>query len=247
MKISIITVCFNSEKYIADLIKSVAEQSFHDIEHIIIDGASCDETVPIVKSNINSKIKLISEPDSGIYDAMNKGLNLASGDIVGFLNSDDVFASHTTVSEIVNEFNRCNCDIVYGDLVFCADDSLKVVRRWIAGGGNSINLRYGWMPPHPTFYFKREILKNTIKYNTKYKISSDYDFMIKVLRRTTLIAYLPNVLVKMKMGGVSNSSIKNLIKKSYEDYLIIKDNKIGGFITLLCKNLRKIPQFFIRH
>ncbi len=247
MKISIITPTYNSEKTILNTLKSVEEQKLNndEIEHIIVDGASNDQTLEIVK---NKKRKIISEPDKGIYDAINKGIKQASGQIIGILNSDDIFAYKNVLQEVLFLFRAENCDAVYADLDFVdCIKTKKVVRKWKAGTFSRRKIRWGWMPPHPTLFLKKEIYTKYGLYNSNYKIAADYDFILRILKEQKInIKYLPKVTVLMCMGGKSTGKIKDILQKMKEDYKIIKDNKIGGIESLIAKNIRKVNQFFFR-
>jgi len=244
MKVSIITVCYNSRSTIADALRSVAAQSWPQIEYIVIDGGSTDGTVELVRELAPAGAVVVSEPDRGIYDAMNKGLRLASGDMIGFLNADDVLAHADVIAEIAKLAEREEADVVYGDLVYVARDRAQhVVRRWQSGRYRRARLGFGWMPPHPTFYFRRGLLPRLQGFNIQFRIAADYDFMLRCLLQPGLrISYLPQVLVKMKTGGASNRSLRAIFRKSVEDYSVLRQNRIGGFATLIFKNIRKLPQ-----
>ena len=246
MKVSIITVCFNSSATINKTIKSVNSQSYKNIEHIFVDGNSTDITRKIILKESKRLTKLISESDHGIYDAMNKGIKFSSGQIIGILNSDDFYSDHNVIKNVVEEIKKKSSDCLYGDLVYISQKKLsKIVRFWVAGEFSRKKIKFGWMPPHPTVFLKRQIYDDLGFFNTKYKISADYDFILRVLARECLkITYLPRVLVKMRLGGASNRSFKRIIIKSYEDYLILRKNSSGNIFTLFFKNLRKISQFF---
>ncbi len=245
MKISIITVVYNNLINIEESINSCLSQDYNDIEYIIIDGKSNDGTVEIIKKYLKKGIsKFVSEPDEGIYDAFNKGVFYATGEIVGFLHSDDLFENPSVITNIAKTFKNFECDGVYGNLKYVsANNTKKVIRRWISSPFRYSQLTYGWMPPHPTFFLKKTVYNKYGNFNKKYKISADYDFMIRVLKQKELqFKYIPQFFCKMRMGGNSNS-ISNIIPKMKEDFEIIKKNKIGGFSTLIFKNLSKIKQF----
>lgn len=249
MKVSVITVAYNSERTIGETLQSIAEQSHPDIEHIVIDGSSNDGTLSVIKQYQASVTKVISEPDRGIYDAMNKGLALATGDLIGFLNADDTYANSSTVASLVKAAKQQpDACAIYGDLTYVSDDDGgKVIRLWRAGTFNPQRLRFGWMPPHPTFYIRAECLRTVGRFNDQFHIAADYDFMLRTLSLPyAQVAYIPEVLVRMRAGGASNRSIKAMFRKSSEDLLALHQNQVGGLFTLVCKNLRKIPQFFNR-
>tara|TARA_A100001035_G_scaffold225408_1_gene186275 strand:- start:6 stop:755 length:750 start_codon:yes stop_codon:yes gene_type:complete len=247
LKISIIVATYNSSKTIRSCLDSIFNQNYSNIEINLIDGKSSDNTLDIVK-NYNRKIpiKIISEEDNGIYDALNKGIYSSIGDVIGFVHSDDILASSTIFSEIIKKISLENFDGVYGDLQYVDFDKTdKVIRNWKSCDFNDKLLKKGWMPAHPTFFLKKAVYDKHGGFNLNYSISSDYDFMIRVLNDNSLkFCYLPRVISKMRVGGSSNRSLKNILKKSREDYIIIKKNKVGNFITLVRKNLLKINQYF---
>ena len=246
MQISIISTTYNSEKTIEHTILSVINQTYANIEYIIIDGQSTDGTLNIIKKYQNKITKLVSEPDKGIYDALNKGIEQANGNIIGFLHADDFYAHNKVIENIVNVFKIKKTDSVYGNLEYVsALKTDKIIRNWQAGKFCINELKRGWMPPHPTFYVKKEIYNKYGNFKLNYKIAADYDLMLRFLGKHQITtAYLDEVLVKMRMGGASNRSLINIIKKSREDYFALKENNIGGFKSLFLKNFRKISQFF---
>jgi len=246
MKISIITATFNCEDTIKDCINSVISQQYDNIEHIIIDGASTDNTLDIVNSFSNKIAKVISEPDSGIYDALNKGIANATGDVIGLLHADDIFYNNNIIGEIVDVFTNNNTDSVYGDLQYVAkSDTSKVIRYWKSGEFNLGKLKKGWMPPHPTFFVKKEVYNKYGNFDTSFKIAADYDLILRFLGVNKISTiYLPKIITKMRVGGESNKSLKNILLKMKEDHKALKKNKIGGVFTILFKNISKIPQLF---
>lgn len=248
MKISIITVSYNSAATIADTMCSIAEQSHLDIEHIVIDGGSQDDTLAIVAKMGSRSTRILSEPDDGIYDAMNKGLRLATGDFVGFLNADDTFMDAAAVSHIARAASSPGIDIVYGDLLYVDKDRPQVsVRYWRSGEFKLSRLRSGWMPPHPTLYVRAELISGLGPFDATLRIAADYEFMLRYLNHPGLgVAYVQKILVRMRNGGASNQSVRALILKSREDLFAIRLNKVGGVFTLLLKNARKVPQFIQR-
>ncbi len=245
MKITVITAVLNNKRTILEALESVLSQTYHNVEHIVIDGGSTDGTVEVVRSFGDKIEKFVSEPDEGIYDALNKGLSLATGDVVGFLNSDDVYAHDRVLEKIVRAFQHENADSVYGDLNYVQrDDITKVVRHWKSHGFSQKKLRQGWMPPHPTFYLKREIYLKHGMFDTSFKIAADYDIILRFLGLNNIsTTYVPEVLVQMRLGGVSNRDLKSILKKSGEDYRALKKNCIGGKRVLLMKNVSKVTQF----
>ncbi|WP_288497904.1 glycosyltransferase family 2 protein [uncultured Erwinia sp.] len=245
MKVSIITATYNSEKTIKDTILSLESQSYDNIEHIIIDGGSRDKTLDIIKKYSTKVSLIVSEPDKGIYDALNKGILKSSGDVVGFLHSDDLLAYPEAISDLVETFNNNECDAVYADLEYISqDDITKVIRKWKSGEYTIGKVKYGWMPPHPTYFMKRDRYRDWSVFNLDYKISADYDSLLRYLWcNKAKLAYLPKTITKMRVGGASNRSLKNIILKSREDVKIIKLNGLFWPVTLLFKNLSKLPQF----
>jgi len=248
VKVTIITVAFNSAAMIGDTLSSVAAQTHPDIEHLVIDGASRDDTLKVVAEFGSRVAKVVSEPDRGIYDAMNKGLAMATGDLVGFLNADDVFADSGSVAALVESARRTSAHAIYGDLVYVrADDLSSVVRVWRSGVFDRRRLRFGWMPPHPTFYVRREMIQALGGFNVGYRIAADYDFILRCLSESGItVDYIPRVLVRMRTGGASNRSMRALWRKSQEDLQALHRSGVGGIGTLFCKNVRKLPQFFKR-
>jgi glycosyltransferase len=244
--ISIVTAIFNSIDTIQSSIDSFKKQSFNKKKLIIVDGKSTDGSFEVLEKNRKIFYKYIRESDSGVYDALNKGFKLAKGDVVGLLHSDDFYANNDVLKKISKLFSNPKVDIVYGDLDYVSkDDPNKIIRHWNAGEFSLDKLKLGWMPPHPSFLIRKKLLNQIGFFDTRYKIAADYDFMLRALTQKNVnVVYLPEVLIKMRVGGMSNRSLKNILLKSYEDYQIIRHHKIGGIGTLLCKNLSKISQFF---
>jgi len=211
MKITIITATYNSSSTIAACITSVNEQTYQNIEHIIIDGASTDKTLEIIQNTKNKITKIISEPDKGIYDAMNKGIRLATGDIVGILNSDDFFTSNKVIEKIVSTFMTNSLDAVYGDICFVKPDNLnKVVRYYSSALFNPSLFRFGFMPPHPSFYVRSKWYKKLGPYKIDYKIAADYELLIRFLNVNKLKThYLNFCVVTMRTGGDSTRNLKS--------------------------------------
>lgn len=246
LKISLITVCFNSVKTIRDTLNSINSQTYKKIEHIVIDGVSTDGTLDILYSAESRVSKLVSEKDNGIYDALNKGINYSSGDVIGFMHADDVFENQDVLQKVAAAFEDPTVDAIYGDLVYVQyNNTEKVVRYWKSGAYDNKSLSYGWMPPHPTFYVRRSVYERLGVFDTRYRISADYDIILRFLAGGQISPiYIPKVFVRMRVGGISNGSLKTVFRKSMEDLKIIKRNKVGGIFTLFCKNFRKLPQFF---
>jgi glycosyltransferase len=247
-RISIITAVFNNEEFIRNAAESVLEQTGHDLEleYIVIDGGSSDQTLNILYDFKDRITHLITEPDRGIYDALNKGIDKAQGDYIGFLHSDDEFSDRFVLQNICYAFAQdSKIDGVYGDLQYVSrEDKEHIIRHWQSQIFNLKDLKQGWMPPHPTLFLRREIYQKYGGFDLTYKIAADYDFMMRILHKGEVnIKYLSQVITKMRVGGSSNT-IRNLRKKSMEDLRIMKKYGIGGKRTLLAKNFRKIPQFF---
>jgi glycosyltransferase len=245
VKISIITVAYNSAETLADTLRSVAIQTHADVEHIVVDGASTDATLAIARSHGQAIATLISEPDSGIYDAMNKGIARATGELIGFLNADDMLAHQGVLAAIADAASASGADAVYGDLVYVDKTHVdRVIRRWRSGRFSRSGLKLGWMPPHPTLYVRSAQLARVGLFDSKLRIAADYDFILRYFSRPGVrAAYLPQVLVRMRAGGASNHSLKALLRKSQEDLRVLRRNRVGGIGTLICKILRKLPQF----
>lgn len=249
MKISIITASRNNAATIRTCIQSVISQSYRDIEYIVIDGQSTDNTLQVInqyKKHIN---KLIIEPPQGVYQALNKGISLATGEIIALLHADDLFANKHVVENVINQMIKHNVDALYGDLQYVSKTNTNhVIRYWKSGKFQRKKLKYGWMPPHPALFVRKQIYDKSGCFDTTYKISADYDFMLRILMQKKLtIVYLPKILVIMRYGGKSNRSLHNILIKMREDYNALKQNHAGGIVSLLHKNLRKIPQFFTRN
>ncbi|MBQ4394737.1 MAG: glycosyltransferase [Paludibacteraceae bacterium] len=251
MKISIITITYNSAKSLPRTLDSVRSQSYGEIEHIIVDGASTDGTKAMIEAYANAQstmhnsqciIKWISEPDEGIYNALNKGIRMATGDVIGFMHSDDVFFSPDSVAQIAAAFADETVDVVYGDLQYCNGD--KVTRRWVSNAFDPSALKFGWMPPHPTVYVRKKVYEQVGPYDEWFRISADYDMILRIFTAGYKSQYIPKVLVSMETGGASNRNTKARLSKTQEDYIVLKKNHVGaGLLTVACKQLRKVRQF----
>ena len=246
MKVSIITTCYNRKGTIGDTIQSVLSQSYPDIEYIVIDGASQDGTMNIV-SKYKDKIDIIvSEPDNGMYEAFNKGIKAATGDIIGLLHSDDLFFNPNTVEHVVDEFRKTDADLIYGNGVYITNHGYpKVKRVYPATTHKKYYLYFGWIPLHTTIYVKRELFKKYGLYDTNYSIASDYEISLRWFTNPDIKKhFLDRYLVKMRMGGKSTSPALQK-KKSTEDFKIIRKYKLWWYITLSFKIGRKIPQYIM--
>ena len=246
MKISIITVSYNAVTTIEETIQSVLNQSYQHIEYVIIDGGSSDGTQAIIEKYADKIAFHVSEPDGGIYFGMNKGIAACTGDYIGILNADDVYASNGIISKVVELLQTSKSSTLYGDLDYVAEDNLDdVVRKWISGSFNRKSFLMGWMPPHPTFFVQKGLYDKYGVFNTSFKISADYELMLRFLFKNSLsAAYLPQTLIKMRVGGVSNSSIKNRLQANKEDRKAWKINGLRPkWFTLLMKPASKVMQF----
>lgn len=247
MKVSIITVCFNSASTIVDAIRSVSEQSHSDIEHIIIDGASSDQTIDLIQQEQGRLSVIVSEPDKGIYDAMNKGIKLAKGEIIGTLNSDDLYADENVIADVVRRFSDSSCEGLYADLVYVdRKDPAKIVRYWKSGDYRPGSFRKGWMPPHPTFFVCREVYEKFGAFTTLLKSAADYEIMLRLIHKHHIrLSYLPRVIVRMRVGGKSNVTLMNRIRANREDKRAWEINGLRpGPFTFVRKPLSKVEQFF---
>lgn len=248
MKISVVTAVFNNRQTIAAAIDSVLSQTGVEVELLVIDGGSTDGTLDVLLAYGDRLAVLVSEPDRGIFDALNKGIQLATGDVVGFLHSDDLFADEKVLAQIAAAFAASEVGAVYGDLLYVRRDQPEVVvRYWRAGEFSQRRLGWGWMPPHPTFYVRRSVYERLGTFDLRYRIAADYDTMLRFLGKGKVHAdYIPKVLVRMRLGGTSNRSFVNIVRKSQEDYLALRRNGLGGMGALTWKNLSKVKQFFLR-
>lgn len=246
VKISVITATWNCAGTVGDALDSLDAQTYSNVEKIWIDGQSTDGTTEVLRSRLSDRrTTLISEPDKGIYDALNKGLRHATGDVVGFLHADDMLADDDVLAAVAAAFKDPTILAVYGDLEYVRKDKPSVVvRQWRAGQFSVKKLRRGWMPPHPTLYLRRDVLDRVGHFDSALRIAADYDHILRVFSSTAFRpAYLNRVLVRMRVGGASNKSVKNILRKSTEDLLVIRRNRVGGVWTLAWKNLSKVSQF----
>jgi glycosyltransferase involved in cell wall biosynthesis len=248
LHISVITSVLNRAATLGDTLRSVAGQQWPTVEHIVVDGGSTDGSLDVIAQHRGGIARMSSAPDNGPYDGLNRGIAMATGDVVGFMHADDTFATPHALERVARAFEDPSVGAVYGDLVYVRkDDASHVVRYWNAGPYQRSQLTHGWMPPHPTFYLRRELYSRLGNFDTRYRIAADYDHMLRVLWRGRVqAAYIPEVLVRMRMGGLSNGSIFNMLSKSREDYSVMRENGIGGLQTLVLKNVTKLPQFMVR-
>lgn len=246
MKISVITVVRNRKDTIREAIESVLSQTYNNTEYIVVDGSSNDGTTEIIQEYQERISKFISEPDEGIYDAMNKGIKLATGDIIGILNGDDLYAGSDILETVAREFMTKDIDCLYGDLVYVDEkDTSKVIRYWKSCGFEKGLFERGWHPPHPTFFTRRECYEKYGCFNLDFKIAADYELMLRFLNRYGLKSmYLPRVMVRMRMGGESNKNLINILKANIECYRAWKINNMSVTpLIVLRKPLGKVKQF----
>lgn len=250
MKISIITITYNSEKTVEDTIKSVVSQDFPNVEYLIIDGLSKDKTLQVVNKYSAYIDKVVSEKDKGLYDALNKGIKHATGEVVGMLHSDDVYANNQVLSKVAQQFAIDPAlEAVYADLVFVdRENTDKVLRTWKSGAYKEDAFKQGWMPPHPTFFVKKSVYERLGGFNLDLKLSADYELMLRFIHKEKIkIAYLPEIIVKMRMGGISNTSFFVKLKANMEDKLAWKLNGVKpGWFTTIRKPLKKLSQYFVK-
>jgi len=248
IKISVITVTYNAAATLERCISSVLSQQYPHVEYIVVDGDSNDNTKQIINGYADNIHQLVSEPDKGIYDAMNKGIRLAKGDVIGILNADDFFADEQVLSDIAASFREPEIKILYANLDFIDADN-RIVRKWRSGKYKNGKFNLGWMPPHPTFYCRKELFSELGPYSLDYGSACDYELMLRFLRQTpdNQVSHLDRVIVKMLTGGVSNSSLANRIGAMGNDLKAMRKNGIRfPLLTILCKPLRKLGQFVKR-
>jgi glycosyltransferase len=244
LRVSIITVSYNSEKTIESTIKSVRDQDWANIEYIIIDGGSTDGTSSAVQKYSGCISKYVSEKDEGIYDAMNKGIKIATGDVIGILNSDDTYFGPDVVSKAVRKMTEARANLLYGDLVFVERNSTDIVkRRWQSGSVPSRGFKYGWHPPHPTVFVQKSIYANFGVFDLDFRISADYDLMLRFIEiHKVSTVYLPEEMVRMSLGGASTSGLRGFYSQTKEDLMVLKKNRYGNVFTVILKKLRKLIQ-----
>ncbi|MBE0412438.1 glycosyltransferase family 2 protein [Yoonia sp.] len=248
MKISVVTAVYNGGDTLPRAVDSLRRQTHAHVEHVVQDGGSTDGTLAWLAANGHHGMALVSAPDAGIYDAINAGIARASGDVIGLLHADDFLADNAVLARVAAALADPAIDGVYGDLQYVArDDDTRVIRHWSAGVYTPQRLRRGWMPPHPTLYLRRKVFERWGLYDTSYRIAGDYDGMLRWLTKGQVrLAYIPHVMVRMRLGGASNRSLAQMLHKSREDYRAIRTHGVGGVGTLVTKNLSKLPQFIAR-
>jgi glycosyltransferase involved in cell wall biosynthesis len=248
MTISIITATYNSAVTIKDTLECILHQDYPFIEHIIVDGFSSDNTLQIVRGFPHVS-KIISEKDKGIYDAMNKGIAAANGEIIGILNSDDIYSNSFVLSKIASVFKEDKVDACYADLQYVHPrDTNKIIRTWRSGNYKPLSFYKGWMPPHPTLFVRRRVYEEAGNFNISLKSAADYEFMLRIfVKHSFQVRYIPEFIVKMRTGGISNASFKHRIEANKEDRKAWKLNGLRpGFLTLYLKPMRKINQFLTK-
>ena len=249
MKVSIVTSCYNREKTIAQAIKSVLSQDYDNLECVVVDGASKDGSLSAIQKAAEDagkkEVKILSEPDHGMYEAINKGIRLATGDVIGLVHSDDILFSDHIITTIVDLFKETDADIIYGNGLFVDENDMsKVVRNWISGKYTRGKVRRGWLPLHPTVYIKRDVMMKHGLYNDKYKIAADSDLLVRYLYdvKDLKVVYLNEYIVRMRMGGLSTD--KNKMKAKWkEDITLYREHGFSPRITLFMKIMSKVPQF----
>lgn len=248
IRISVITATWNCARTLPDCLASVAQQSYDNIEHVIIDGASTDGTIDVVNRHIEHVAVFKSERDKGIYDALNKGIALATGDVIGFLHADDLYASDDVLSKVAKAFEDPSVCAVYGDLEYVSQQDInKVVRRWQSNSFKRQDLGWGWMPAHPTLYVRREWYARIGGFDISYRIAADYLSILKLFTQPEFkTVYIPDVLVTMRLGGASNRSFKAILRKSKEDWTALRScdfSRPSAMRAIAWKNLSKLSQF----
>jgi glycosyltransferase involved in cell wall biosynthesis len=246
IKVSVITVTYNSAATLEQTILSVINQTYKNVEYIIVDGKSGDTTLSIIEKYKDKIAKVVSEKDKGLYDALNKGIDLATGDVIAILHSDDFYINEHVIQKYAGVFSEKKCDAVYSDLYYVDRvNTDKVTRKWKSGKYKPGAFLNGWMPPHPTFFVKKEMYLKFGKFNLDFKTAADYELMLRFIHKNKIsIGYLPEFTVKMRVGGQSNESVKNRVNANLEDRKAWEVNGLKPrFYTLWLKPLRKISQF----
>jgi glycosyltransferase involved in cell wall biosynthesis len=246
MKISVITACYNSASTIEETIMSVATQRYHDFEHIIVDGGSTDETAATIARRREHIATILSERDHGMYDAMNKGIARATGDVIGFLNADDVYSDDTVLAQIASAFEHKDVDACYADLVYVDRmNPQRVVRYWKSQPYREGLLANGWMPAHPTFFVRRDVFREHGGFDLTFPHQADFDLSMRFFLKARIRAvYIPRVLVRMRSGGAS-SGIMHIIRGNIEAYRACRKNGLNvSPMFILRKIISRVPQFF---
>jgi glycosyltransferase involved in cell wall biosynthesis len=247
ISISIVTATWNCVDTLSDCFASISQQDYEKYEHIVIDGASTDGTIDIINQQRNKISAFISEVDTGVYDALNKGIQLSTGDVIGFLHSDDSYASINVLTRIAKAFEDPSVCAIYGDLEYVSkEDKSKVIRRWRSKKFSDNYLHWGWMPPHPTLYVRKDWYSRIGNFDTSYSISADYHNILKLFaHRDFKTVYLPHTIIKMRLGGLSNKSLSAIFKKSMEDWRALRScsfSPLNALFVVAWKNLSKLTQ-----
>ncbi len=244
MKVSIITTCYNREATIGGAIESVLAQDYPDIEYIVVDGASKDNSLSVIKEYQDRIAKIVSEPDHGMYEAINKGIRMATGDVVGLVHSDDFLYDDHVISDIVREFERTEADFIYGNGIFVdAQKTNKIVRRWRGGSYRRWKVRYGWLPLHPTCYIRRDVMMREGLYDETFRISADSDFLVRYLYKMHLkVHYMNREIIRMRMGGLS-TNVRTQKLMWHEDMRMYRNHGFCPLPVKLMKMMWKVPQF----
>lgn len=248
MTFSILTAVWNRAATLGDALDSLAAQTHTDWEHVVQDGGSTDGTLSLLRSSPDPRRSVVSARDGGIYHALNLAFARSCGEVIGLLHSDDILAHPGVLEQVARTFAETGADAVYGDLDYVsASDMGWVIRHWRSGVYEAAKLRRGWMPPHPALFLRRSVIERFGGYDTSFRIAADYDAILRYFGTGGITAaYLPEVLVKMRVGGESNRSLGRIIRKSSEDWRALRKNGIGGLGTLALKNFSKIGQFRVK-
>jgi len=249
MKITIVTVCYNAERTIAETLESVAMQSHHDVENIVIDGASTDNTLKIVERYAGRLAHVLSEPDHGVYDAMNKGIKLASGDVIGFLNADDVYADKNVLTRVVDIIERETLDALFGDVEFFRpNDPTRTIRRYRSARFSPDKIALGWMPAHPALFLRRRVYERFGVFRTDYRIAGDFEYCARIFQSNTLVyRSLPETLVRMRIGGISTSGWRNTLLLNKEVLRACRENGIDtNVLKIFSKYPAKLLEFLVK-
>ena len=250
MKISIITATYNSADVLSEALESIRMQTYRNIEHILVDGNSRDGTHDLLREyaeSVDYSVRIISEDDKGVYDALNKGIRISSGDVIGFLHSDDFWKDPQLLEKVASSFDSEDIKGCYGNVIFVSrQDVHKVVRKWNGGKFSKSRLLLGWMPPHPSVFLKREVYGKYGLFDTNYSVSSDYELLIRFLYKHGInVKYVPSLNVYMRIGGRSTRNLQSFIRSFKEDYAILKRHNLPALPIALVKRLRKLGQFMI--
>lgn len=247
--VTIITVCRNNATTIANTMQSVAMQTYANVEYIVIDGLSTDDTLAVVNAHTTATTRIISEPDKGMYDAINKGLALANGEIIGLLHADDFYTDANVLQNVVDSMQANNANLLYANLLYVnATNTNKIVRNWQSGRYTTNAFKWGWMPPHPTFFVRKKVYEQYGNFRLDMQSAADYELMLRLVHKHQLsINYLPQAIIKMRVGGMSNASVSNrLIANKADRKAWVINNLKPYWFTLYLKPLRKIMQYIIK-